>query len=146
MTFRYSYLVSCRHKIRVHKIRVTDSNTNDGTNSSDTPQGNALRATVLFRAVKLLRMQDRSDLTTDGSFHQRGSEGWLVNGEQELVVQFRQLGAAPQSQWVELRTFRWVRPHPPVPQSQRRMLRSSAVDAWQHMLKVGWRRCSAPVR
>ena len=105
-----------------------------------------LRGCTRSLAVKLLRMQDRSDLTTDGSFYQRGSEGWLVNGEQELVVQFRHLGAAPQSQWVELRTFRWVRPHPPVPQSQRRMLRSSAVDAWQHMLKVGWRRCSAPVR
>ena len=24
------------------------------------------------------------------------------------------------------------------------MLRSSAADAWQHMLKVGWRRCAAP--
>ena len=75
-----------------------------------------------------------------------GGEGWLVNGAQELVVQFRPFGAASQSQWVELRTFRWVRPHLPVPQSQRRMPRSSAVDAWQHMLKLGWRRCAAPVR
>lgn len=91
-------------------------------------------------------MQDRSDLTTDRSLHQRGGEGWLVNGAQELVVQFRPFGAAPQSQWVELRTFRWVRPHLPVPQRQRRMPRSSAVDAWQHMLKLGWRRCAAPVR
>ena len=91
-------------------------------------------------------MQDRFGRITDGSPHQRGGEGWLVNGAQELLVQFRHLGAAPQGQWVELRTFRWVRPHPPVPQSQRRILRSSAVDAWQHMLKVGWRRCAAPVR
>jgi len=105
-----------------------------------------LRGFTRSSAVKLLRMQDRSDHTTDGSFHPRGGEGWLVNGAQQLVVQFRHLGAAPQPQWVELRTFRWVRPHPPVPQSQRRMLRSSAVDAWQHMLKVGWRRCAAPVR
>ena len=106
----------------------------------------ALRACARSLAVKLLPMQDRSDRTTDGSLPQRGGEGWLVNGAQELVVQFRPLGAAPQAQWVELRTFRWVRPHPPVPQSQSRMLRSSAVDAWQHMLKVGWRRCAAPVR
>ena len=40
-----------------------------------------LRGYVRSLVVKLLRMQDRSDLTTDGSFHQRGSEGWLVNGE-----------------------------------------------------------------
>ncbi|WP_370593778.1 DUF1651 domain-containing protein [Synechococcus sp. A18-25c] len=106
----------------------------------------ALRACALSSAVRLLRMQDRSDRAADASLHPHGGEGWLVNGEQELIVQFRPLGAAPQTQWVELRTFRWVRPHPPVPQSQRRMLRSSAIDAWQHMLKVGWRRCAAPVR
>ena len=57
-----------------------------------------LRGYVRSLAVKLLRMQDRSDLTTDSSFHRRGSEGWLVNGEQELVVQFRHLGPAPQAQ------------------------------------------------
>ena len=106
----------------------------------------ALQACAFSSAVKLLRMQDRSDRAADASLHSRGVEGWLVNGAQGLIVQFRPLGAAPQAQWVELRTFRWVRPHPPVPQSQRRMLRSSAVDAWQHMLKVGWRRCAAPVR
>ena len=106
----------------------------------------ALRACAFSSAVKLLRMQDRSDRAADASLHPRGGEGWLVNGAQELIVQCRPLCAAPQAQWVELRTFRWVRPHPPVPQSQRRMLRSSAVDAWQHMLKVGWRRCAAPVR
>ena len=94
----------------------------------------------------MLRMQDRSDHVADASLPLPGCEGWLVNGAQGLIVQFRPLGAAPQAQWVELRTFRWVRPHPPVPQSQRRMLRSSAVDAWQHMLRVGWRRCAAPVR
>ena len=58
----------------------------------------ALRACALSSAVRLLRMQDCSDRAADASLHPHGGEGWLVNGEQELIVQFRPLGAAPQTQ------------------------------------------------
>ena len=35
---------------------------------------------------------------------------------------------------------------PLVPQTRRRMLRHNAIDAWKHMQKTGWQRCSPPVR
>ena len=72
-------------------------------------------------------------------------EGWLVNGEQKLLVQFRPDVSVNHGQWVELRTYSWVRPQPPVPQTRRRVSKMTAIDTWQHMVQVGWRRCSPPV-
>ncbi len=101
---------------------------------------------VASAADRLLLMHDQLDQATHELPQQYGGEGWLVNGAQGLLVQFRPVSSAVHVQWVELRMFRWVRPHPPVPESQRRMLHANAVDAWHHMLKVGWRRCEPPVR
>jgi len=39
----------------------------------------------------------------------------------------------------------WIPPRHPVPQTQRRMLRHNAVEAWQTMLKTGWQRCQPPM-
>ena len=75
-----------------------------------------------------------------------GGEGWLVNGEQQLLVRFSNDTPTAHSQWVILSTYRWVRPYPPVPQTRRRMLRHNAIETWQNMLKVGWRQCDPPVR
>ena len=73
-------------------------------------------------------------------------EGWLVNGEQKLVVQFRPDVSVNHGQWFELRTYSWIRPHPPVPQTMRKVSRATAIDTWKHMVQVGWRQCSPPVR
>ena len=73
-------------------------------------------------------------------------EGWLVNGDQQLVVQFKPDSSTNHGQWVELRTYIWVRPQPPVPQSRRKLTNQNASEAWKHMVKVGWRRCAPPVR
>lgn len=70
----------------------------------------------------------------------------MVNGTDQLLVHFRPDTATSHGQWVELRIYEWIRPHPPVPRHRRRMLKANAIDAWYNMLKVGWRRCSAPVR
>ena len=75
-----------------------------------------------------------------------GGEGWLVNGDAQLLVRFSNDNPTAHGQWVILSTYRWVRPNPPVPQSQRRMLRHNAVEAWKNMQMVGWRRCHPPVR
>ncbi|WP_413440644.1 DUF1651 domain-containing protein [Synechococcus sp. MIT S1220] len=72
--------------------------------------------------------------------------GWLVNDQQQLVCQFRPDTPSAHGQWVAVRTYRWVPPHPPVPQTRRRMLRHNAIEAWQSMLKTGWRRCAPPLR
>ena len=73
-------------------------------------------------------------------------EGWLYNEQQQLLTQFRATAASAHSRWVELRTFSWEPPRPPVPQTSRRMLRHNALEAWAHMQKTGWVRCRPPVR
>ena len=77
---------------------------------------------------------------------QPGGEGWLVSAEQQKVVQFKPDASTVHAQWVAVRTYSWIPPSPPVPQTRRRMLRHNAIEAWNTMLKTGWRRCPPPVR
>ena len=73
-------------------------------------------------------------------------EGWLLNRNQQKVVQFLPDQASAHAQWVILRTFHWRPPDYPIPQTRRRMLRHNAIEAWETMLKTGWERCRPPVR
>ncbi len=75
-----------------------------------------------------------------------GGEGWLVSPEQQLLCQFESDMATVNAQWVAVSTYRWVPPRPPAPQTRRRMLRHNAIEAWDNMLKTGWRRWRPPVR
>ena len=75
-----------------------------------------------------------------------GGEGWLYSGQQQRLCHFKPAMATVHAQWVEVRTFSWVPPHPPAPMTQRRMLRHNAIAAWDKMLKRGWVRCRPPVR
>ena len=75
-----------------------------------------------------------------------GGEGWLVNDQQQKVVRFKNDMANTHVEWVTLSTYSWKQPKPPVPMTQRRMLRHNAIEAWDKMLRTGWRRCSPPVR
>ena len=75
-----------------------------------------------------------------------GGEGWLVNAQEQLVVQFKPDNPSPHVEWVSERTYSWVPPRQPVPQTRRRLLRHYAIDAWKQMQKTGWQRCSPPVR
>ena len=74
-----------------------------------------------------------------------GGEGWLENSQQQLACQFRPDAPSAHGQWVSVRTYSWIPPRQPVPQTQRRMLRHNAVEAWQKMLKTGWQRCHPPM-
>ncbi len=75
-----------------------------------------------------------------------GGEGWLVNEQQQKVVQFKPDEPTAHGQWVILRTFHWRPPDCPIPQTRRRMLRHNAIEAWNTMKKTGWRPCHPPVR
>ena len=83
----------------------------------------------------------------DRSFHEAsqktGGEGWFYSEEQQLLTQFHADARTLHAKWVELRTFTWVPPRTPVPQTTRRMLRHNAIEAWTHMQKTGWK-CCAP--
>ena len=73
-------------------------------------------------------------------------EGWLVNAQQQKVVQFKPDASTVHAEWVAVRTYSWVPPSPPVPLTRRRMLRHNAIEAWNTMKKTGWRPCHPPVR
>ena len=75
-----------------------------------------------------------------------GSEGWLVNAQQQKLVQFKSDASTVHVEWVALRTYSWVPPSPPVPLTRRRMLPHNAIEAWNTMKKTGWRPCHPPVR
>jgi len=72
-------------------------------------------------------------------------EGWLVNADEDKVVQFKPDTSTNQAQWVTLRTFHWRPPDYPIPQTRRRMLRNSAIEAWETMFKMGWERSSSTI-
>ena len=94
--------------------------------------------------IRLRTMPNRNRITKEPPV-KSGGEGWLVNAAQQLLVQFKPDTPSAQEQWVSVRTYGWKPPHPPEPQSRRRMLRPNAIEAWETMLKTGWRRCSPPV-
>ena len=71
---------------------------------------------------------------------------WLVNVDQHKVVEFKPEEPTADGQWVTLRTFHWRPPDSPIPATRRRMARHKAIEAWEIMVKTGWRRCSPPVR
>ena len=92
-----------------------------------------------------LHAMPNKDRATNPPPEKPGGEGWLVSPEQQLLCQFKPDSATDYAKWVAVRTYSWVPPRPPVPQTRRRMLRHNAIDAWDKMLKTGWRRCSPPV-
>ena len=69
----------------------------------------------------------------DPGFHEApakpGGEGWLFNKQQERLVHFKPAMATAHAQWVEVRTFSWIPPRPPVPEAERRMLRHNTIEA-----------------
>ncbi|WP_353616639.1 DUF1651 domain-containing protein [Synechococcus sp. A15-28] len=79
------------------------------------------------------------------SFRPRG-HAWLVNVNEQKVVEFKPEDPTADGQWVTLRTFHWRPPDYPIPESRRRMMKHEAIDVWEKMLSAGWRQCSPPVR
>lgn len=76
------------------------------------------------------------DHATNPEQEKPDGEGWLVSPEQQKVVQFKHDLATAHVQWVAVRTYSWVPPRPPVPQTRRRMLRHNAIEAWETVLPL----------
>ena len=66
-----------------------------------------------------------------------GGEDWLVNAQEQLVVQFKPDNPSPHAEWVSVRTFSWTTTSTSAA-TRRRMLRHDAIDAWKQMQKTGW--------
>ena len=67
----------------------------------------------------------------DRSFHESpekaGGEGWLYSEQQQKLCHFKPDTATVHAQWVAIRTYHYVPPHPPEPMTRRRMLRHNAI-------------------
>ncbi len=64
-------------------------------------------------------------------------EDSLANNQQQLVCHFKQDARSSHASWVTVRTYSWIPPRQPVPQTERQMLRQNAVETWLTMLKTG---------
>ena len=73
-------------------------------------------------------------------------EGWIANQDLKQLCQSRPASMSTHAKWVQVQTFHWKPPCPPVPKTSRWMLGQNAIHAWQTMLKTGWVRCRPPVR
>ena len=66
----------------------------------------------------------------DRSFHESpdkaGGEGWLYSEQQQKLCHFKPDTATVHAQWVAIRAYSYVPPHPTVPMTRRRMLRHNA--------------------
>ena len=72
--------------------------------------------------------------------------GWLYSEQQQKLCHLKPDTATVHAQWVAIRTYGYGPPRPPVPITRRRTLRYNAIEAWQTMQKMGWRRCPPLVR
>ena len=66
-----------------------------------------------------------------------GGEGWLVNAQQQKVVQFKPAASTVHSEWLAVRTYSLVPPSPPVRLTRRRILWQNGMEAWNTMKKKG---------
>ena len=121
-----------------------------GPGRDDHPNGSACLAAAALSLIRVLArltgMPNKDRTLVDRHPPKPGGEDWLVNAQEQLVVQFKPDNPSPHAEWVSVRTYSWIPPHPPVPQTRRRMLRNNAINAWKQMQKTGWQRCSPPVR
>ena len=65
--------------------------------------------------------------------------GWLVNGRSRELLHFKPVHNGS-GDWIELRCFHWVPPHPPVPQNRRLISLDDAMEHWSQLRSRGWRR------
>ena len=129
------------HRNHDCRLRPNHSSTKSQAQCDGRPRGSGQRLTDLAR----LHPMANKDRATNPPPEKPGGEGWLVSPEQQLLCQFKPDSATVHAQWVAVRTYRWVPPRPPVPQTRRRMLRHDAVEAWDKMLKTEFCCCSALV-
>ena len=58
-------------------------------------------------------------------------EGWLFSEQQQLVCYFKADTPTVNARWVAVRTYSWISPRTPVPQTRRRMIRPKGFRALQ---------------
>ncbi len=70
-------------------------------------------------------------------------EGWLLNRQEETLIQIKPDAATQHAQFVLVSYYRLsARLGKPV--RRQRMLRHLGIEMWINLQKIGWERCAAP--
>lgn len=71
---------------------------------------------------------------------------WLANEPQQLYYQFTAAKDGSQGESIVMRSFHWRPPDDPIPQGSQLMTRQEALEKWNALKSMGWRRCAGPLR
>ena len=71
---------------------------------------------------------------------------WLANEPQQLYYQFTAFKDGSQGESIVMRSFHWRPPDDPIPQGSQLMTRQEALEKWNALKSMGWRRCAGPLR
>ena len=71
---------------------------------------------------------------------------WLANEPQQLYYQFTASKDGSQGESIVMRSFHWRPPDDPIPQGSQLMTRQEALEKWNALKSMGWRRCAGPLR
>ena len=71
---------------------------------------------------------------------------WLANEPQQLYYQFTASKDDSQGESIVMRSFHWRPPDDPIPQGSQLMTRQEALEKWNALKSMGWRRCAGPLR
>ena len=71
---------------------------------------------------------------------------WLANEPQELYYQFTTSKGGSQDESIVMHSFHWRPPDDPIPQGSQVMTRQEALEKWNALKSMGWRRCAGPIR
>ena len=97
------------------------------------------------------RLSDRSGsspmselITEELSYKSVGA--WLANEPQQLYYQFTASKDGSRDESIVMRSFHWRPPDDPIPQGSQLMTRQEALEKWNALKSMGWRRCAGPIR
>ncbi|MCB4388638.1 DUF1651 domain-containing protein [Synechococcus sp. MU1617] len=70
---------------------------------------------------------------------------WLANEPQRLYCQFTSHQVDSRNDLICLRSFHWRPPDDPIPQGSQLMTHEEALEKWNRLKSMGWKKCAGPL-
>ncbi|NBQ25463.1 MAG: DUF1651 domain-containing protein [Verrucomicrobia bacterium] len=83
-------------------------------------------------------------ITEDLAYKSEGA--WLSNEPQQQFCQFTSHQDRSRNDLICLRSFHWRPPDDPIPQGSQLMTRQEALDKWNRLKAMGWKKCVGPLQ
>ena len=83
-------------------------------------------------------------ITEDLSYKTEGA--WLSNEPQQMFCQFTSHRDGSRNELICLRNFHWRPPDDPIPQGSQLMTRQEALEKWNTLKSMGWKKCAGPLQ